>query len=161
MASSEVGIGILVHDSTQIVTKVTPDKSLTLEESNVLSHSSDHSSDRDLLFFLELTVTETLLSFSSKNEDKVFNLGILILKVVHLLSPGILHRSFGFLKDHEDPCLFSVLQSPGLRSSAYFRILNPDHVTPDVVAFKKVEEISEVERRLLALSVRTPDVSVV
>nr|GEU67674.1 NAC domain-containing protein [Tanacetum cinerariifolium] len=33
--------------------------------------------------------------------------------------------------------------------------------TPDVAAFKKVEEISEVEIRLLALSVRTPDVSVV
>ncbi|GKB97221.1 reverse transcriptase domain-containing protein [Tanacetum coccineum] len=42
---------------------VTPDKSLTLEESNILSHSSDHSSDRDPLFFLESTVTETLLSF--------------------------------------------------------------------------------------------------
>ncbi|GKB01256.1 reverse transcriptase domain-containing protein [Tanacetum coccineum] len=59
--------GILVYGSTQIITKVTPDKSLTLEESNILSHSSD----RDLFFFLESTVTETLLSFSSKNKDKV------------------------------------------------------------------------------------------
>nr|GEU32630.1 NAC domain-containing protein [Tanacetum cinerariifolium] len=33
--------------------------------------------------------------------------------------------------------------------------------TPDVSVFKKVEEITEVEIRLLAMSVRTPDVSVV
>ncbi|GJU57658.1 RNA-directed DNA polymerase, eukaryota [Tanacetum coccineum] len=31
-------------------------------------------------------------------------------------------------QDHEDPCLFSILQSSGLRSFAYFGILNPDHV---------------------------------
>nr|GEY15794.1 hypothetical protein [Tanacetum cinerariifolium] len=61
--------GILVRDRAQIVTKVTPDKSLNHKESNVLSHSYDH----DLLFFLESTVIETLLSFSSKNKDKVFN----------------------------------------------------------------------------------------
>ncbi|GJV53925.1 hypothetical protein Tco_1449666 [Tanacetum coccineum] len=30
-------------------------------------------------------------------------------------------------QDHEDQCLFSILQSPGLQSSAYFGILNPDH----------------------------------
>ncbi|GJS96183.1 putative ribonuclease H-like domain-containing protein [Tanacetum coccineum] len=30
-------------------------------------------------------------------------------------------------QDHEDPCLFSILQSSGLQSSAYFGILNPDH----------------------------------
>ncbi|GJR85884.1 hypothetical protein Tco_0209895, partial [Tanacetum coccineum] len=90
--------GILAHGSTQIVTKVTPDKSLTLEESNILSHSSDHSSDRDLLFFLESNMTETLLSFSSKNEDKVFNPEILILKGVHPHSPRILHRSFDAFK---------------------------------------------------------------
>ncbi|GJS91483.1 hypothetical protein Tco_0774119 [Tanacetum coccineum] len=33
--------------------------------------------------------------------------------------------------DHEDPCLFSILQSPGLQSSAYFGILNPDHMIKD------------------------------
>ncbi|GKG49791.1 hypothetical protein Tco_0518565, partial [Tanacetum coccineum] len=31
-------------------------------------------------------------------------------------------------QDHEDPCLFSILQSSGLRSFAYFGILNPDIV---------------------------------
>ncbi|GKC29998.1 hypothetical protein Tco_1037292 [Tanacetum coccineum] len=31
-------------------------------------------------------------------------------------------------QDHEDPCLFSILQSSDLRSFAYFGTLNPDHV---------------------------------
>ncbi|GKB30124.1 hypothetical protein Tco_0869525 [Tanacetum coccineum] len=30
-------------------------------------------------------------------------------------------------QDHEDPCLFSILQSSGLRSFVYSGILNPDH----------------------------------
>ncbi|GJV99334.1 hypothetical protein Tco_1554586 [Tanacetum coccineum] len=34
-------------------------------------------------------------------------------------------------QDHEDPCLFSILQSFGLRSFAYYGILNPDHDFPD------------------------------
>ncbi|GJV18437.1 hypothetical protein Tco_1367457 [Tanacetum coccineum] len=70
-------LGILVHGSTHFVTnEVTQDKNLkkktsseellNLENSNFLSLSSD----RELLFHLELTVTETLLSFSSENEDK-------------------------------------------------------------------------------------------
>ncbi|GJR89989.1 hypothetical protein Tco_0214000 [Tanacetum coccineum] len=95
-------------------------------------------------------VFDTLILFSSENEDKVFNPGILI-------SPLLSHRgeiTFNFYKssmmisggdiphldvpylyfyppwpaqvwgieipqDHEDPCLFSILQSSGLRSSAY------------------------------------------
>ncbi|GJX97349.1 reverse transcriptase domain-containing protein [Tanacetum coccineum] len=68
--------GILVYGSTYFVTnKVTQDKNLKektssealliLEDSNFLPLSSD----RELLFHLELSVTETLLSFSSKNED--------------------------------------------------------------------------------------------
>ncbi|GJX06539.1 reverse transcriptase domain-containing protein [Tanacetum coccineum] len=67
-------------------------------ESSAYSFISDHSSDRDLLFFLEPTVTKTLLSFSSKNEDKVFNPKILILKGVHPLSLRIPHRSFDAFK---------------------------------------------------------------
>nr|GEX74518.1 reverse transcriptase domain-containing protein [Tanacetum cinerariifolium] len=67
---------------------------LILEDSNFLSHSSDHSSDRELLFFLELTVTETLLSFSSENKDKVFNPGIRISKGVHSFTLGLSHRTY-------------------------------------------------------------------
>ncbi|GJT94803.1 hypothetical protein Tco_1090321, partial [Tanacetum coccineum] len=75
--------GILVYGSTHFVTnKVTQDKNLKnktssealliLKERNFLSISSDQK----LLFRLELSVTETLLSFSSENEDKVFNPGV-------------------------------------------------------------------------------------
>ncbi|GKC16680.1 hypothetical protein Tco_1013462, partial [Tanacetum coccineum] len=97
--------GILVHGSTHFVTnKVTQDKNLKkktssealliLEDSNFLSLSSD----RELLFHLELTVTETLLSFSFENEDKVFNPGILILKGVHSLTLGLSHRTYETFK---------------------------------------------------------------
>ncbi|GKB14193.1 hypothetical protein Tco_0848116, partial [Tanacetum coccineum] len=76
--------GILVHGSTHVVTnEVTQDKNLKektssealliLVENNFLSHTFDRSSNHELLFFLESTVIEALLSFSSKNEDKVFN----------------------------------------------------------------------------------------
>nr|GEX45134.1 reverse transcriptase domain-containing protein [Tanacetum cinerariifolium] len=56
------------------------DKDLILEERNFLSISSD----KKLMFFLELTVIKTLLSFSSENEDKPFNPGILISNGGHL-----------------------------------------------------------------------------
>nr|GEX82008.1 hypothetical protein [Tanacetum cinerariifolium] len=42
------------------------DKDLTLDDRDFLSISSD----QELLLFLELTVIETLLSFSSENKDK-------------------------------------------------------------------------------------------
>ncbi|GJX52275.1 hypothetical protein Tco_0280644 [Tanacetum coccineum] len=63
------------------------DKDLILEERNFLPISSD----QELIFHLELTVIETLLSFSSKNEDKVFNPGILISKEVHSFTLGLSH----------------------------------------------------------------------
>ncbi|GJS31811.1 zf-CCHC domain-containing protein [Tanacetum coccineum] len=71
---------------------------LILVENNFLSHSSDRSFDRELLFFLELTVIETLLSFSSENEDKVFNPGILISKGVHSFTLGLSHRTYETFK---------------------------------------------------------------
>ncbi|GJV54298.1 hypothetical protein Tco_1450039 [Tanacetum coccineum] len=51
--------------------KVNTSSDAFLKERNFLSISSD----QEFLFFLELTVIETLLSFSSENEDKVFNPG--------------------------------------------------------------------------------------
>ncbi|GKC80877.1 hypothetical protein Tco_1131651, partial [Tanacetum coccineum] len=55
-----------------------------------------------------------------------------------VFDPGIHEKSFSLtfmkltfedsLRVHEDPCLFSILQSSGLRSSACFGIFNPDHV---------------------------------
>ncbi|GJU28364.1 putative reverse transcriptase domain-containing protein [Tanacetum coccineum] len=103
------------------------DKDLILKERNFLPISSD----QELHFHLELTVIETLLSFSSKNEDKVFNPGYSFQKEFtlslqdYLIGPMRLSRSIP--SDREDPCLFSILQSLGHRSSAYFGILNTDH----------------------------------
>ncbi|GKD60236.1 hypothetical protein Tco_1297745, partial [Tanacetum coccineum] len=84
--------GILILGGTQIVNNGSQDKNLMdktssealliLEDSNFLPFYSD----RELLFFLELTVIETLLSFSSENEDKVFNPEILTSKGVHSLT---------------------------------------------------------------------------
>ncbi|GJT18601.1 hypothetical protein Tco_0877307 [Tanacetum coccineum] len=56
---------------------------------------------------------------SSGNEDTIFN-SAFPLFIFLLLSQ--------IPQDHEDPCLFSILQSSGLRSFAYFGILNPDHI---------------------------------
>ncbi|GJS31622.1 reverse transcriptase domain-containing protein [Tanacetum coccineum] len=69
--------------------KTSSEALLILEESNFLPLSSD----RELLFHLKLSVTETLLSFSSENEDKVFNPGILISKGVHPLTLELSHRN--------------------------------------------------------------------
>ncbi|GJU54863.1 hypothetical protein Tco_1228577 [Tanacetum coccineum] len=81
---------------------------------------------------------------SSGNEDTIFDPGISTfhfssLKPVAYENPIVIFLFFCFCpkdkgirgeipQDHEDPCLFSILQSSGLRSFAYFGILNPDHV---------------------------------
>ncbi|GJS10705.1 reverse transcriptase domain-containing protein [Tanacetum coccineum] len=74
---------------------------------------------------------ETFLSFPARNEDKVFDPGIFFINRVFSFtrkSPYLLIDNFMIDKYREDTCLFSILQSSGLRSSAYFGILNPDHV---------------------------------
>nr|GEU51627.1 reverse transcriptase domain-containing protein [Tanacetum cinerariifolium] len=83
LSSSPFGIkdkifnpSIHILDRTQIVKDESKDKDLILEDRDFLSISSD----KELMFFLELIVIETLLSFSSKNKDKVFNPGILTSK---------------------------------------------------------------------------------
>nr|GEY38631.1 reverse transcriptase domain-containing protein [Tanacetum cinerariifolium] len=58
---------ILILGETRILKDESKDKDLILEDHNFLSISSD----KKLLFFLELTVIETLLSFSSENKEKV------------------------------------------------------------------------------------------
>nr|GEW17396.1 reverse transcriptase domain-containing protein [Tanacetum cinerariifolium] len=87
--------GILILGETQIFNdeakaKDLKDKDLILKEHNFLSISSD----QELLFFLELTVIETLLSFSSKNKDKVFNPEILISNGVHSFTLRLSHRTY-------------------------------------------------------------------
>ncbi|GJT96307.1 reverse transcriptase domain-containing protein [Tanacetum coccineum] len=91
--------GIFILGGTQIFNdgskdKDLKDKDLILEECNFLSISSD----QELLFHSELTVIETLLSFSSENKDKVFNPGILTSKGVHSFTLGLSHRTYETFK---------------------------------------------------------------
>nr|GEW93354.1 reverse transcriptase domain-containing protein [Tanacetum cinerariifolium] len=69
-------------------------KDLIIEEHNFLSISSNQK----LMFFLELTVIETLLSFSSENEDKVFNPEILISKGIQSFTLRLSHRTYKTFK---------------------------------------------------------------
>ncbi|GJZ71029.1 hypothetical protein Tco_0634880 [Tanacetum coccineum] len=84
------------------------------------------------------------LLLSSGSEDTIFDHGFSTfhfssLKPVAYENPMVIFLFFCFCpndkgirgeipQDHEDPCLFSILQSSGLRSSAYIGILNPDLV---------------------------------
>ncbi|GKB50305.1 reverse transcriptase domain-containing protein [Tanacetum coccineum] len=100
--------GILILGGTQIFNDESKDKDfkvntsseafLILEERIFLSHYSDRYSDRELLFFLKSYVIETLLSFSSENEDKVFNPEIPISKGVHSSTLGLSHRTYETFK---------------------------------------------------------------
>ncbi|GJR03448.1 reverse transcriptase domain-containing protein [Tanacetum coccineum] len=74
--------------------KVNTSSDAFLKERNFLSISSD----QEFLFFLELTVIETLLSFSSENKDKVFNLGILTSKGFHSFTLGLSHQTYKTFK---------------------------------------------------------------
>nr|GEX05800.1 reverse transcriptase domain-containing protein [Tanacetum cinerariifolium] len=65
--------GIHILGRTYILNDESNDKDLILDDRKFLSISSD----QELMFFLELTVIETLLSFSFENKDKVFNPRIL------------------------------------------------------------------------------------
>ncbi|GJX74012.1 hypothetical protein Tco_0312607 [Tanacetum coccineum] len=96
---------------------------------------------RIFLPYLTYSVDSSFL-LSSGSEDTIFDPGISAfhfssLKPVAYENPIVIFLFFCFCpkdkgirgeipQDHEDPCLFSILQSSGLRSSAYFGILIPD-----------------------------------
>ncbi|GJT20262.1 reverse transcriptase domain-containing protein [Tanacetum coccineum] len=89
--------GILVHENIYEVTnRVTPDKNVKkISSSNASLILEDYNpplSDHELPFHIEIPGSETLLLFSSENEEKVFNPGILISKGVHSLLPELSHR---------------------------------------------------------------------
>nr|GFB80438.1 reverse transcriptase domain-containing protein [Tanacetum cinerariifolium] len=98
---------ILILRGTQIFHDESKDKDLKvisstealliLLQNNFQSHSSDRSSDRKLLFFLESTMIETLLSFLSKNKDKVFSPSSLISNRVHYINLDLSHRNGTFI----------------------------------------------------------------
>ncbi|GJW58959.1 hypothetical protein Tco_0105690 [Tanacetum coccineum] len=102
-------LGILILGRIQIFNDESKDKDLILEERNFLSISSD----QELLFHLELTVIETLLSFSSENEDKVFNPGYSLQKEFtlslwnYLIRPIKLSRSIPYDREDHRACFQS------------------------------------------------------
>ncbi|GJY59184.1 hypothetical protein Tco_0459076 [Tanacetum coccineum] len=88
---------ILVHENLYEVTnQVTPDKNVKMKSSSnaslILEDYNPPLFDHELPFHIEIPGSETLLSFSSKNEEKVFNPEILISKRVHSLLPELSHR---------------------------------------------------------------------
>ncbi|GJT58994.1 reverse transcriptase domain-containing protein [Tanacetum coccineum] len=101
--------GILIHENLFEITirvtncaknvKKTSNASLILEDFNPPLY--------ELPFHKEVPGSETLLSFSSKNEEKVFNPGILTSKGVHTsLLPELSHRgpkAFKVIKIFESP----------------------------------------------------------
>nr|GEW39736.1 retrotransposon protein, putative, unclassified [Tanacetum cinerariifolium] len=91
--------GIHILGRTQILKdeskdKDLKDKYLILEERIFLSISSY----QELMFLLKLTVIETLLSFSSKNEDRLINPRILTSKGVYYLTTELSHQTYKTFK---------------------------------------------------------------
>ncbi|GJW56328.1 hypothetical protein Tco_0103059 [Tanacetum coccineum] len=93
---------ILILGGTHIFNDESKDKDFKMNiSSEALFQDSNFlplSSDRELLFFLELIVIETLLSFSSENEDKVLNPEILASKGVHSFTLGLSHQTYETFK---------------------------------------------------------------
>ncbi|GJS63730.1 reverse transcriptase domain-containing protein [Tanacetum coccineum] len=103
--------GILVHENLYEVTnRVTPDKNVKKKSSSnaslILEDFNPPLSDHELPFHIEIPGSETLLSFSSENEEKVFNPGILISKGVHSLLPELSHRDSKAFK------VINIFESP-------------------------------------------------
>ncbi|GJQ89220.1 hypothetical protein Tco_0000359 [Tanacetum coccineum] len=103
--------GTLVHENLYEVTnRVTPDKEVkNISSSNTSLILEDYNpplSDHELPFHIEIPGSGTLLSFSSKNEEKVFNPGILISKGVYSLLPKLSHRDSKAFK------VINIFESP-------------------------------------------------
>ncbi|GKF06184.1 hypothetical protein Tco_0036852, partial [Tanacetum coccineum] len=102
--------GILIHDNLfEVTIRVTPEKIVKkLSSSNASLILKDFNPPLyELPFHKEVPGSETLLSFSSENEEKVFNPGILTSKGVHTsLLPELSHRgpkAFKVIKIFESP----------------------------------------------------------
>ncbi|GJT48918.1 hypothetical protein Tco_0975075 [Tanacetum coccineum] len=101
--------GILIHENLFEVTNLaTPEKNVkkTTNASLILEDFNPFSL-YELLFHKEVPGLGALLSFSSENEEKVFNLEILTSKRVHSsLLPALSHRgpkAFKVIKILESP----------------------------------------------------------
>ncbi|GJZ68729.1 hypothetical protein Tco_0632279 [Tanacetum coccineum] len=102
--------GILIHENLfEVTIRVTPDKN---EKKISISNASLILEDfnpplYELPFHKEVPGSKTLLSFSSENEEKVFNPGILTSKGVHTsLLPELSHRDSKAFK------VINIFESP-------------------------------------------------
>ncbi|GJX03382.1 reverse transcriptase domain-containing protein [Tanacetum coccineum] len=102
--------GILIHENLfEVTIRATPDKNVKkISISNASLILEDFNPPLyELPFHKEVPGSETLLSFSSENEEKVFNPGILTSKGVHTsLLPELSHRdskAFKVIKIFESP----------------------------------------------------------
>nr|GFB35642.1 hypothetical protein [Tanacetum cinerariifolium] len=90
-------LGILVHENLYEVTnRVASDKNVKkISLSNASLILKDYNPPlfgHELPFHIEIPGSKNLLSFSSKNKEKVFNPEILISKGVHSLLPELSHQ---------------------------------------------------------------------
>ncbi|GJS80693.1 hypothetical protein Tco_0730574 [Tanacetum coccineum] len=102
--------GILIHENLfEVTIRATPDKNVKkISISNASLILKDFNPPLyELPFHKEVLGSETLLSFSSENEEKVFNPGILTSKGVHTsLLPELSHRdskAFKVIKIFKSP----------------------------------------------------------
>ncbi|GKD26827.1 hypothetical protein Tco_1233041, partial [Tanacetum coccineum] len=102
--------GILIHENLfEVTIRVTPDKNVKkISISNASLILEDFNPPLyELSFHKEVLGSKTILSFSSENEEKVFNPGILTSKGVHTsLLPKLSHRgpkAFKVIKIFESP----------------------------------------------------------
>ncbi|GKA22631.1 hypothetical protein Tco_0708593, partial [Tanacetum coccineum] len=100
--------GILIHENLFEVTNcVTPEKNVKETTNASLILEDFNPPLYELLCHKEVPCSKTLLSFSSKNEEKVFNPGILTSKGVHTsLLPKLSLRdskAFKVIKNFESP----------------------------------------------------------
>ncbi|GKC31034.1 hypothetical protein Tco_1038328, partial [Tanacetum coccineum] len=105
--------GILIHENHFEVTNcATPDKNVKKISNASLILEDFNPTLYEIPFHKEVLGSETLLSFSSKNEEKVFNPGILTSKEVHTsLLPELSHRdskSFKVIKIFESSMCWEI-----------------------------------------------------
>ncbi|GKB42675.1 hypothetical protein Tco_0887617 [Tanacetum coccineum] len=100
--------GILIHENLfEVTIRATPDKNVKKTTNASLILEDFNPPLYELPFHKEVPGSKILLSFSSENEEKVFNLGILTSKGVHTsLLPELSHRgpkAFKVIKIFESP----------------------------------------------------------
>ncbi|GJR45132.1 hypothetical protein Tco_1313235 [Tanacetum coccineum] len=100
--------GILIHENLfEVTIRATPDKNVKKTTNASLILEDFNPPLYELPFHKEVPGSEILLSFSSENEEKVFNPGIITSKGVHTsLLPELSHRgpkAFKVIKIFESP----------------------------------------------------------